>query len=210
MKIYQSIPEPQRQRIRNHWMKCGAERNYNWKEFLVKCNEAYFDKVGAEKAERKLHSMKQGEAQIFRQFLQEWELQFEYAGGHEWPEKLKVKQLRRSISEKLLDKIDVLKLPKDNYHDWVEAVAEVASNMEMRDNFVRKNESQVTQYTTRSPVAQYNDTSSGSSLPDKSQPILPESLTDQDGDVTMGGMKIDVKQLSAFLASLNSKGKGKA
>ncbi|KAI0991508.1 hypothetical protein K3495_g16679 [Podosphaera aphanis] len=26
----------------------------------------------------------------------------------------------------------------------------------------------------------------------------------------MGGMKIDVKQLSAFLASLNSKGKGKA
>ncbi|KAI0991233.1 hypothetical protein K3495_g16954, partial [Podosphaera aphanis] len=185
MKIYQSIPEPQRQRIRNHWMKCGAERNYNWKEFLVQCNEAYFDKVGAEKAERKLHSMKQGEAQIFQ--------------------KLKVKQLRRSISEKLLHKIDVLKLPKDNYHDWVEAVAEVAPNMEMRDNFVRKNESQVTQYTTRSPVAQYNDTSSGSSLPDKSQPILPESLTDQDGDVTMGGMKIDVKQLSAFLASLNSK-----
>ncbi|KAI1006820.1 hypothetical protein K3495_g1399 [Podosphaera aphanis] len=153
--------------------------------------------------------MKQGEAQIFRQFLQEWELQFEYAGGHEWPEKLKVKRLRRSISEKLLDKIDVLKLPKDNYHDWVEAVAEVASNMEKRGYFVGNNESQVTQYTTRSRVAQCNDTSSGSSPPDKSQPILPESLIDHDGDVTMGGMKIDVNQLSAFIASLNSKGKGK-
>ena len=58
--------------------------------------------------------MKQGEAQIFRQFLQEWELQFEFSGGHEWPERVKVNQLRRSISEKLLEKIDALKMPEDN------------------------------------------------------------------------------------------------
>lgn len=45
-------------------MKYGTQAvSYNWKEFLEKCNEVYFDKASAEKAELKLHSMKQGGSQ---------------------------------------------------------------------------------------------------------------------------------------------------
>ncbi|KAI0992021.1 hypothetical protein K3495_g16165, partial [Podosphaera aphanis] len=81
MKIYESIPEPQRQRIRGYWMRIGQANVYDHKELLEECNNKFFDKIGAEKAEKRLHSMRQGEAQIFRKFLQEWELQLEYAGG---------------------------------------------------------------------------------------------------------------------------------
>ena len=83
MKIYESIPEPQRQRIRGYWIRCGEKETFNWKEMLSVCHNEYFDQVGAQKAERKLLSMRQGESQIFRKFQQEWELQLEYAGGRE-------------------------------------------------------------------------------------------------------------------------------
>lgn len=196
MKIYESIPEPQRQRIRNYWIQCGRSQCYKWEEFLSECNKVYFDKVAAEKAEAVLYSMKQGEAQIFRQFLQEWELQLEFAGGYDWPDTFKIKQLRRSISEKLLDKTDVLRLPKDNYTAWVETIAEVASNMEMRDNFARRGEPQVTQFTTRQTVHQTN--------PSSTLQTSTQTGVDYEGDTIMGGMKIDLKQLTEVIAVLNA------
>lgn len=93
LKIYESIPEPQRQRIRGYWIRCGEDENFNWKEFLEECNVQYFDQIGADKAERKLSKMRQGESQYFRNFLQEWELQLEYAGGREWPDSTKINHL---------------------------------------------------------------------------------------------------------------------
>lgn len=66
MKIYPIVPEPLCQKI-YHWMEYGTHRSSNnWSELFGKCNDAYFDKVGAEKAELKVHSKKKGEAQVFR------------------------------------------------------------------------------------------------------------------------------------------------
>lgn len=207
MKIYESIPEPQRQRIRGYWIKCGRSQCYKWREFLEECDRTYFNKVGAEKAEQKLYSMKQGESQFFREFLEEWELQLEYAGGNDWPQSFKIKQLRRSLSEKLSDKIDCLKLSKNDYPTWVNDVAEVASNIEIRDNFFRRGESRVTQH--RNPnvlqtVKPMLETSvSQSSPPQKSVSV------DQDGDVVMGGMNIDINALANIVAALTTKNNAK-
>lgn len=202
MKIYESIPEPQRQRIRGYWIKCGKTQEYSWKAFLNECNKTYYSKVESEKAENKLYSMKQGESQFFRSFLEEWELQLEYAGGSDWPESFKIKQLRRSISEKLSDKIVALKLPKDDYQKWVEEVADVASNIEIRENFLRKGESRITQSTIRSTVQKNRDqpTSATSINPQSSPPLN----IDGDGDFVMGGMKIDIKLLTSMISALNS------
>lgn len=58
MKIYESIPEPQRQSIRGYWIRCGEKEQFDWKEMLSVFHEEYFDKVGAQKAERKLLAMR--------------------------------------------------------------------------------------------------------------------------------------------------------
>ena len=201
MKIYQSIPEPQRQRIRGYWIECGRTNTFNHKEMLEECDRKFFDKIGAEKAEKKLQSMRQGEAQIFRSFLQEWELQLEFAGGCTWPESFKTSQLKQSISEKLSNKIDVLNLPRDDYQAWVDEVARVAANMESRANFFQKGEAQVTQDVNRDgiqrSVFQHDYVSAG--VPSQST----MSHTDHDGDVLMGGMKLDLRSLANMIANMN-------
>lgn len=208
MKIYESIPEPQRQRIRGYWIGCGRNQFYNWKEFLEECDKTYFNRVGAEKAEQKLFSMKQGESQFFRNFLEDWELQLEYAGGSDWPQSFKIKQLHRSLSEKLSDKIVSLKLSKTNYSEWVEDVAEVASNIEIRQNFIRRGESQVTQHVTQHVTQNAVQNSVRSTYIQTPQPSASVSV-DHDGDVIMGGMKLGIKLLADMIATLNTEGKKK-
>ena len=205
MKIYESLPEPQRQRIRGYWVQCGEKYNYNWEEMLSVCHQEYFDKVGAQKAERKLLAMRQGESQIFRMFLQEWELQFEYAGGREWPDSIKINNLRTSLSEKIRDKYAVLDLPTDNYRKWVERITRVAAVMEDSENFVRKGEARTTQYASRSG-ALFNEYLT---RPVGSQPAdSPSSKTaDSEGDITMSGMKIDLQSLATLVAEINVQGK---
>lgn len=58
MKIYESIPEPKRQQIRGYWIKCGRNDYYDWKEMLEVCHEEFFDRIEAQKAERKLLAMR--------------------------------------------------------------------------------------------------------------------------------------------------------
>lgn len=75
MKIYESIPEDKGQRIRGYWIECRKKEIYNWKEISDVCHEEFFDKVEAQKAERRILAMRQGECQIFVNFLQDWEVQ---------------------------------------------------------------------------------------------------------------------------------------
>ncbi|POS81957.1 hypothetical protein EPUL_005578, partial [Erysiphe pulchra] len=188
MKIYESIPEPQRQRIRGYWIKCGEKEKYDWKEMLDVCHSEYFDQVGAQKAESKLLAMRQGESQLFRKFLQEWELQLEYAGGRDWPESIKINKLRSALSEKIQDKYSVLDLPINDYQGW----------------FIRKGEKQNTQYATRSGALQSEYLTS----PALSNSPAP-GTTDHDGDVVMSGMKIDLHSLASLVAKLNTSNKNK-
>ncbi|KAI1000131.1 hypothetical protein K3495_g8064 [Podosphaera aphanis] len=53
MRIYESITEPQRQRIRGDWIKCGRENVYDHEKLLDECNKRFFDKIGAEKSREK-------------------------------------------------------------------------------------------------------------------------------------------------------------
>ncbi|KAI0991005.1 hypothetical protein K3495_g17182, partial [Podosphaera aphanis] len=152
MKIYGSIPEPQRQRIRGYWIRCGDKEKFDSNEFLMECNKEYFDKIGAQKAKKKLLSMRQGESQIFREFLQEWEMQLEYASGSEWPDSIKINFLQIALSEKIQDKYSVLRLPVDDYREWVDSVTVTAAIMENSEKFRRRGEATVTQYVNRRGV----------------------------------------------------------
>lgn len=83
--------------------------------------------TGADKAERKLSQMRQEESQYFRNFLQEWELQLEYARGREWPDSTKINHLRQSVGERIGEKFPVLGLPRHDYAKWVTKITEVAA-----------------------------------------------------------------------------------
>ncbi|POS84941.1 hypothetical protein EPUL_005598 [Erysiphe pulchra] len=52
IKIYQSIPKPQRQRIRGYRIECERTNALNHKEMLEECNQRFFDKAGAVMAKR--------------------------------------------------------------------------------------------------------------------------------------------------------------
>ncbi|KAI0991830.1 hypothetical protein K3495_g16357, partial [Podosphaera aphanis] len=200
MKIYESIPEPQRQRIRGYWIQCGRENVYDHEKLLDECNKRFYDKIGAEKAEKKLHSMKQGESQFFRKFLQDWELQLEFAGGCDWPDSFKISQLRQSLSEKMLDKLDVVDLPKNDYQGCVDEIARVAANMESRNNFIRKGEAQTTQFTERSGINR-NDLQPRTAMSNDSG--LSSAPLDHDGDIPMSGMKLDLQTLLNLISTMN-------
>lgn len=113
------------------------------------------------------------------------------------------------ISEKLLDKIDSLKMPKENYHAWVEDVAKVASNIEMRDNFFQKGEYQITQFTTQNKIPQHEAAQLQPNPAYKALPLTSASGKDHEGDTAMSGMKVDLNELAAIITSLNSKSNGK-
>ena len=142
--------------------------------------------------------MRQGESQIFRKFLQEWELQLEYAGGREWPDSIKINKLRNALSEKIQDKYSVLDLPINDYKGWIRGISRVAAIMEDSEKFVRKGEAQTTQYATRSGVLQNEYLSR--STPSNSS---PQGAADHDRDATMSGMKIDLHSLAILVARIN-------
>ncbi|KAI1001452.1 hypothetical protein K3495_g6747 [Podosphaera aphanis] len=73
----------------------------------------------------------------------------------------------------------------------------------MRDNFARKGESRVTQITSRQYATQFKGTASTSTLSPVSQTPGPR-LVDHEGDVAMGGMKIDLHTLANIVAQVNS------
>ncbi|POS82392.1 hypothetical protein EPUL_005901 [Erysiphe pulchra] len=206
LPLFVTEEAPQRQRIRGYWIKCGRNNSFDHKEMLEECNKKYFDKIGAEKAKKKLRTVRQGESQFFRHFLQEWELQLEFSGGCDWPDSFKIRQLKQSLSDKLYEKTDVLELPNDDYQEWIDKIAKVAAKMESRGSFVRKGESRLTQYVNRSGI-QSNDfqlTSNPTVAALKSSALN----IDSDGDVVMGGMKIDLQSIASLIASLNFSDKG--
>lgn len=70
--------------------------------------QEHFDKFGAPKAEMKLIFMRQDESQIFRIFLQKWELRLEYARGRNYLDSIKMINLQTYLSEKIRDEYAVL------------------------------------------------------------------------------------------------------
>ncbi|KAI0998655.1 hypothetical protein K3495_g9545 [Podosphaera aphanis] len=200
MKIYESIPEPQRQRIRRYWIQCSRENVYDREKLLDKCNKRFFGKIGAETAEKKLHSKKQGESQFFRKFLQDWELHLEFAGGCDWPDSFKISQLGKSLSEKMVDKLDVVDLPKNGHEGCVDEIARVATNIESRNIFIRKGEAQITQFTARSGIHR-NDFQPRTAMSNDSG--LSSAPLDHDGDIPMSGMKIDLQTLLNLISTMN-------
>ncbi|POS86362.1 hypothetical protein EPUL_000567 [Erysiphe pulchra] len=144
MKIYESIPEPQRQGI----------REYDWKEMLEVYHSEYFDQVGAQKVERKLLAMRQGESQLFRKLLQEWELQLECAGGRDWLDSIKTNKLRSALSEKIQNKYAALDLSINDYQRRLRVITWVAAIIEDSEKFIPKGEKQTTQFATRSGALQ--------------------------------------------------------
>lgn len=171
------------------------------------CHQEDFDKFGAQKVERKLLAMRQGESQIFRVFLQERELQLEYTGRREWPDSTKINNLRASLREETRNKYAVLDLPTGNYRRWVEIITRVAAVREDSENFVRKGEAHTIQYASRSSALLSNYLKK----PVENQPaaLPPPRTADSEEDITMWGMKIDLQSLATIVAKLNVQGKEK-
>lgn len=144
--------------------------------------------------------MRQGESQIFRKFLQDWELQLEYAGGREWPDSIKINNLRNALSNKIRDKYAVLNLPSNNFKEWTNIITRVAAVMEDDEYFIRKGEAQTTQYASRSGALQSEYLAGPFS---KQTSSSASNTVDNEGDTIMGGMKIDLHSLATLLAQIN-------
>lgn len=82
--------------------------------------------------------------------MKEWKLQLEYVEGSDWQPNFKIKQMRRSLSEKLSDQIASLILINMDNSIKVEDFAVVVSNIEIREIFFRKREIIVEQSTPSS------------------------------------------------------------
>lgn len=72
----------------------------------------------------------------------------------------------------------------------MENIAEVAANMEARDNFWRWGESQTTKFTTRHAISHQIPPTVNHSSNSQTSALVG---VDYEGDTVMGGMKIDLK-----------------
>ncbi|KAI1000545.1 hypothetical protein K3495_g7651 [Podosphaera aphanis] len=73
----------------------------------------------------------------------------------------------------------------------------------MRNNFIRKGESKVTQFTSRQNITQLSETMP---IPTCSAALQTSgsSSVDHEGDVAMEGIEIDLHALAAMVAQVNS------
>jgi hypothetical protein len=95
------------------------------------------DPEAAKVAARKLHSLRQGRLQPFREFLQEFEtLQSKAESGAEvWSDSLKVRILEYALNTELSDRmITVRDAPSDNFAGYTAVVLEIASRLEARES----------------------------------------------------------------------------
>ncbi|KAI1000132.1 hypothetical protein K3495_g8065 [Podosphaera aphanis] len=99
----------------------------------------------------------------------------------------------------MLDKLDVVDLPKNDYQGCVDEISRVATNMESRNNFIRKGEAQTTQFTERSGIHR-NDFQPRAAM--SNDLGLSSAPLDHDGDIPMSGMKLDLQTLLNLISTM--------
>jgi len=141
--IYQNLPTTHRARVvgwlsREETRVLGpGEGRWDYMRFLNHIMERCGDPEAAKVAARKLHALRQGRFQPFREFLQEFEtLQSKAEAGSEiWPDSVKVRMLEYALNSELSDRmITVRDAPPDNFAGYTAVVSEIASRLEAKES----------------------------------------------------------------------------
>jgi hypothetical protein len=107
----------------------GATIEYPVRGFILYLEAIFGDPNRAERAARKLRTMRQGEFQNFATFFPKFEQTLSEAGGASWPPDAKLALLEGTLNERLRMALVSVDLPKD-YNPWVNKVYEVSGRLE--------------------------------------------------------------------------------
>jgi hypothetical protein len=199
LEMVQSIPAEKQPRV-NHWFQTGGpNRNHNWRELFAHFKDQFEDKEATQKAGSQLTRMRQGSAQAFSEYLQDFELLLQKCGGLEWAPRSKIIHLNTGINPKLRAALVSKTMPDDDYDKWVTKARIVAGRLEDLPNY---REGRGATYNTQYIGSQFTAAPHTSSAPAGPSAQGPGTV-DATGDTIMGGMNgLSVNNLATFIAAL--------
>lgn len=109
----------------------ASQSTFDPKALLAYLERNYGDPNRAEKALSRLSTLRQSENALFAHFLPLFEKELVDAGGHTWPDSVKVNYLHQALNQQLKnDLVTILDLPRDNYVEFLQRVTLIASRRE--------------------------------------------------------------------------------
>lgn len=172
LDMIDTLPDDKRSRVAA-WFDDSSSKNYfSWQDLAKHFRSQFDNKEARQAASEYVNRMEQGQNQLFRDFLKDFE--YRMAPCREAYTQLgKSIQLKSSLNSRLRQALVGVKLPPlENYSAWVEGVAEVATDLEGLSNYRSKHAKQT---STKLGVPK------GITVPEERI-----SNFDEDGDTKMG------------------------
>ena len=203
-----SIPLTLRNRVSQWFSTGGPDGDWNYELFISHFNDNFGDKTAARTAGDRLTRIRQGEHQIFADFLNDFEYMLAQAKGLKWEGRVKVNQLSASLNKRLSDYLVAVNTSDDDYLLFVNQVRRVANKLEAKEDFLPKRGPRQTKtwYISKSgTVPQLSHTESFTSP--TSNPNTMTTVLDYEGDTPMVGVNgISIAALTTLINKINSQG----
>ena len=203
-----SIPLTLRNRVSQWFSTGGPDGDWNYELFISHFNDNFGDKTAARTAGDRLTRIRQGEHQIFADFLNDFEYMLAQAKGLKWEGRVKVNQLSASLNKRLSDYLVAVNTSDDDYLLFVNQERRVANKLEAKEDFLPKRGPRQTKtwYISKSGTApQLSHTESFTSP--TSNPNTMTTVLDYEGDTPMVGVNgISIAALTTLINKINSQG----
>ncbi|KAF6792993.1 pol-like protein [Colletotrichum musicola] len=207
--ILRTLPEDKRQRV-SYWVERGGDDGkFNVNTFLDLVKNKFEDKESAQKAGKRLHSMRMGSSQLFRDFLDDFEYQLQQCNGLGWHDASKIVILRPTLNDKLARALVPVDLDETNYDRFVEQIGRVAARLEAMSSY--RTDSRTRTWFSKEASSTHPAPTKVSSQVREGNWELPHTTArvDSDGDVRMtdaAQVAIELANLSRTVAKLSKTG----
>jgi hypothetical protein len=190
LSMINTLPAKKKERV-SYWFESGGPGGiYAWESFLEHFTEQFEDKQAKQAAGEQLSRMRQGSAQLFTDYLQDFEYKLAQCGGQGWADSARIIQLNTGINNTLRMALIAKTLPDDDYARWVSKVKAVAGRLEGLSSYKPKGVSSSTK------TWYLNRPGAGPSI--IAAPSSDVGRVDAEGDTRMGGINALMTMLAAF------------
>ena len=184
LSMVDTLPEDKRSRVMYFFER--QPYNPSWRGLLEHFRDTFEDKQARQAAGEDLACMRQGEAQLFTDFLQDFEYKLAQCQGLGWSDSSKIIHINAAINTSLRTRlVSVYDLPEDDYNEWVRIVKLVAGRLESLPGYRSPGSTRTKTWYARGRTA-------GARVETNTNPRL-----DHDGDTIMTG----INGLQALIAA---------
>ncbi|KAI0993518.1 hypothetical protein K3495_g14666 [Podosphaera aphanis] len=180
LDLIETLPETSKPRVAPWFNKRKVDGRFSWRNLIDHFKDTFADRQAQQSASELVNRMEQGNNQYFGDFVLDFEYRVSQCGEEAFTPLGKTLTLKAALNNRFRTALVGVKLPSPkDYDDWVDAVKEVALDLEALANYRPKGASQ-TGTKLGAPKSGLGQASIGHTPRDR-------PAVDAEGDVVMGG-----------------------